>query len=67
MGFWLLQVFDVKTTAFNPRISEQTHKLILSSAHLGAALATGAAALLGQPYRVLEVAAVLSCISSLLI
>ena len=53
--------------AFNPISCEQTRRLILSGAHFGAALATGAAALLGQPYRVLEVAAALSCISSLLI
>ena len=52
--------------AFNPISCEQTRRLILSGAHFGAALATGAAALLGQPYRVLEVAAALSCISSLL-
>lgn len=63
----LLQSLNVKTMAFNPISCEQTRRLILSGAHFGAALATGAAALLGQPYRVLEVAAALSCISSLLI
>ena len=64
---WVLQSLNVGTAAFNPRISEQTRRLSLSGAHSGAALATGAAILLGQPYRVLEVAAALSCISSLLI
>ena len=63
---WLLQCLNVKTTAFNPRVSEQTQRLSLSAAHFGAALATGAAVLLDQPYRVLEIAAALSCISGLL-